>query len=61
VKKRDEWLCGYAAALATIIRTNREMGLARIAMVADGLTLDGFKKAGVEEYDLYSIKEATKR
>jgi hypothetical protein len=56
--ERDEWLCGYAAALSNLILTFGETTLASEMMIADGLKLDDFRKAGVEKYDLDAIKRA---
>jgi hypothetical protein len=56
--ERDEWLCGYAAALSCVVRGWGETGLAKEMMAADGLTFDDFNKAGVEEYDLEALKRA---
>jgi hypothetical protein len=57
-RSRDEWLCGYAAALANIIRYHGETTLAKMAMDSDGLTLKHFVQAGVERYDLVALKRA---
>lgn len=57
-EKIDPWMRGYAAALANIIRTNGETGLAKIAMDSDNLTFQDFVNAGVERYDLDALRKA---
>lgn len=60
-KQSNEWLCGYAAALANIDRQHDRPSMVRDAMVGDGLTVRMLKDAGVEEYDLAPIRKAMGR
>jgi hypothetical protein len=55
---RDEWLCGYAAALSCIVRQHDEPGLVVSALVGDGITVTQLEAAGVESFDLDVIKKA---
>lgn len=55
---RDLFTCGYAAALAAVIRMYDQPTIVRNVMSGDGLTLKDFKKAGVEEFDLDILRKA---
>jgi hypothetical protein len=55
-----EWLRGYAAALGNVDRQHDQPGHVRDALVGDGLTVEDFEAAGVEEYDLAQIRKAMK-
>lgn len=55
---RDEWLCGYAAALASIVRLQDLRSVAKSTATADGLTLERFRRAGVEEFDMRELRKA---
>ncbi len=57
---RDEWLCGYAAALANVDRQHDQPQLVYSCMVGDGISVQMLVDAGVEEYDLDPIKKAMK-
>lgn len=52
-----EWLCGYAAALATIARCGSP-DLVEEAMEEDELTVDDLDAAGADEEDLAEIVRA---
>ena len=54
----DEWLCGYAAALAAVQRLYDETTLVKEVMRCDGLTVEHLRAAGVEEFDLKQILRA---
>jgi hypothetical protein len=56
----DEWLCGYAAALAAVQRLYDGSTLVAEVMKCDGLTIDHLRAAGVEEFDLKQILRAVK-
>ena len=56
--KRDEWLAGYACALANIHRGWREAQIVEETMKMDGITLADLKGAGVEKYDLDELRRA---
>jgi hypothetical protein len=58
--KRDEWFCGYACALANVLRVTNEPQIANMVLVGDGLTIDDLKTAGVETYDLDELARSTK-
>jgi hypothetical protein len=52
----DEWLCGYAVALANVARLHKDHQTVRDVLKADGLTLAKLKQAGVPEYDLRALR-----
>jgi len=54
----DEWLCGYAAALAAVQRLYHESSLVKNVMICDGITVAHLRTAGVEEFDLIQIVKA---
>jgi len=56
---RDEWLCGYAAALGAVRRLYHHDSAVAGVLVADGLTVAHLLAAGVEKFDLDPIKAAT--
>lgn len=56
--KRDEWLCGYACALANVVRVTNEPQIAKMTLTGDGLSVKELKAAGVEPYDLDEIERA---
>ncbi len=53
--KRDEWLCGYAAALGAMARHDASV---RTVMTGDGITLAKLRAAGVEDFDMRDIERA---
>ncbi len=58
---RDEWTCGYAAALGALSRLYCQPSMVDGLIKADGLSLAKFKVAGVEEFDMAEIRKAVKR
>lgn len=56
--KRDEWLCGYACALANVMRNTNEKQIVKMTLLGDGLGIEDLRRAGVEEYDLDVIVRA---
>lgn len=52
--KRDEWLCGYAAAMSAVVR-HGDRSLAKVILISDGLTVESFRKAGAEDYDMQEL------
>ena len=58
--KRDEWLCGYAAALAAAKRLHDDTSVVESVLVSDGITLARLKDAGVEEFDLCQIRKCVR-
>lgn len=57
--RRDDWLCGYAAALAAIVRRpDGDLTLVRQTMISDGVTIENLRDAGVETYDLHPLRYA---
>lgn len=60
-KTRDEWICGFATALAEMHRRllggNDSAGVCEVARHA-GLTIAVAKSAGVEEFDLRELRKA---
>jgi hypothetical protein len=56
---RDEWLCGYAAALGAMRRLFHHDSSVASVLQADGLTVAHLQAAGVEKFDLDPIKAAT--
>lgn len=59
-RKRDEWLAGYAAALANVHRTHRDSTTVAHVLIGDGLTLVGLVAAGAEAHDTEEIGRALK-
>lgn len=59
-EERDEWMCGYAAAVAAVQRLYREHTIARQVMICDGVTPEKLEAAGVEEFDMKEIRKAWK-
>jgi len=55
---RDEWLCGYAAALSCIVRQHDVPSIVVDALIGDGITIPQLKAARVESFDLEPIKRA---
>jgi hypothetical protein len=53
---RDEWLCGYAAALAAVVRLHHLPSTVADVLTADGITLEDLEDAGVEDFDLRQLK-----
>lgn len=53
---RDEWLCGYACALANHHRNYHDTSSVAETMRQDGFTIADFKRAGVEKYDLDELR-----
>lgn len=54
------WLRGYAAALAAMQRLCNESSTVCSLMVADGLTLRDFRRAGVEDFDMTELRHAAR-
>lgn len=60
--KRDEWYCGYAAALAAILRRpDGDRDLVCQTMIGDGVSLGDLQRGGVEDYDLKPIRDAVNK
>jgi len=59
-RARDEWLCGYAAALATLCRYFHEKSAVRNTLRADGITLAQLSAAGCAWDDLKQLVAACK-
>jgi len=57
----DEWLRGYAAALAAVQRLHHQSSIVVSVMLADGLSLAIFRKAGVEPFDMSQLEKAVPR
>lgn len=57
-RARDEWLCGYAAALASTYRNFHDRSLTTKTLQADGITLEQLRTAGAEERDLEQLAKA---
>lgn len=55
-RARDEWLCGYAAALADLNRCFHHEGMVASTMQSGGITIERLRKGGVEAYDLDELK-----
>ncbi len=55
---RDDFLCGYAAALGAAWRLCHEDTIVAETLRADGLTLAHMKAAGVEKFDISALKKA---
>lgn len=56
---RDDWVCGYAAALAAIMRRpDHDDVLVKQTLIGDGITADMLREAGVEAYDLNPLLHA---
>lgn len=55
-KKRDEFICGFAAAVGTLAREHGSPSMAADIMHCNGLRLKDFKKAGVEEFDMKPLR-----
>ena len=59
--QQDDWLCGYAAALAAVQKLYHESSIVTGVLIGDGLTLEHLRSAGVEQVDLNQIEKAYKR
>lgn len=56
-RKTDRWLCGYACAIAVIVRTRGESSETEEALAAAGLTsVSAAQDAGVDESDLEVLR-----
>jgi hypothetical protein len=55
--RRDEWICGYAAALAVFVRMFHFSSSALSVMRGDNFTIEKFAKAGVEPFDLKELRK----
>ena len=53
---RDEFLCGAALVLGSMIRDHAEKQVAQMIMRGHGITYDQLKAGGVDEYDLKEIR-----
>jgi hypothetical protein len=55
----DPWLQGYACAVALLVTGWGQTGIARMMMEKEhGLTLEEFKRAGVDPQDLRALRKA---
>jgi hypothetical protein len=54
--KNDGFLCGFAAAIGDACRSAD----AETVLIESGISLEEFKAAGVEEYDLDILREILK-
>jgi hypothetical protein len=59
-KSEKDFIQGYACAMAQLIRLHGEPSMARDLINCGGFTLDDFKKAECDEYDLKPIEELLK-
>jgi hypothetical protein len=57
-ENRNEFLCGFAIALADLNRLHDQPGMVRDTIDGANLSLADFKRAGVERYDLDELKKA---
>lgn len=55
---KNDWLLGFAAALASVKRDHDQDGCVRDAMAGNGITLLQLVKAGVERFDAEAILRA---
>lgn len=55
----DQWLRGYAAALAAIIRLHDQVSVAKSALSGDGITLAKLKRAGVDQFDMEQLRKTS--
>lgn len=58
MSEKNEFYCGYAAAIGALIRLHDEKTMAIDVMNCDGVTVSDLEKAGVEDFDLKPIREA---
>lgn len=56
--KKDEWLCGYAAALGAVQRLFHENKIVVEVLKCDGLTIADLRNAGAEAFDMTAIEAA---
>lgn len=56
----EEWLQGFAAALACVDRTFDRPTMVKSVMEGYGVSVKMLRDAGVERYDLAVIREACK-
>lgn len=56
--RSDEFVCGFAIALAELIRLHDEPTLARDVIDGNGYALNDFERAGVDRYDLIELRKA---
>lgn len=57
--ERDEFLNGFAIALATVQRLHDDPTAVDDAIKSNGLTIADFRKAGVDNYDLNVLRYCT--
>jgi hypothetical protein len=55
---RAEWLCGYAAALAALVRLHDRPSLAKDILACDGISIEQLRRAGVPSFDLTVLERA---
>lgn len=58
MSENDEFLRGFAIALADMNRMHDNPVAVRDTIEGAGLTIADFKKAGVEQYDLRELRKA---
>jgi hypothetical protein len=58
---RDQWLCGYAAALGAVARLHHADWIVVKILNSDNLTPVKLSAAGAEKYDLTPIRQALRR
>jgi hypothetical protein len=54
------WMRGYAAGLAAGYRVVHSESMVKHALQGDGLKIDAFVSAGVEDFDLDVLKKSVK-
>jgi hypothetical protein len=54
----DDWLVGFGCALAQIWRLHHDGQMVRHIMSANGLPLDLFESAGLDEFDMKALRAA---
>ena len=54
----DDWLCGFGTALAQIWRLHHDGQMVRHIMSANGLPLNLFESAGIDEFDMQALRAA---
>jgi hypothetical protein len=60
-KKRNEWMCGYAAALRALAIDHGQVDLAAMIACEDHFSVEDFRQAGVDSGDLESFEAALVR
>lgn len=57
---RNEWLCGYAVALAEVNRQSDNPTLVAEVLRSAGLTLAELKRIGIDKFDLDELRKCVK-